>query len=63
MVILYFMLQECASQLQTQMLQMLQDKENAEVLLKEDIDIASRRASLQSRLKRLTQARSYLVGF
>nr|XP_046240532.1 interferon-induced GTP-binding protein Mx isoform X1 [Scatophagus argus]XP_046240533.1 interferon-induced GTP-binding protein Mx isoform X2 [Scatophagus argus] len=63
LVIRYQMLQESAIQLQREMLQVLQDKENAEFLLKEDFDIGSKRAALQSRLKRLTQARAYLVEF
>ncbi|KAG5852399.1 hypothetical protein ANANG_G00062000 [Anguilla anguilla] len=63
LVIRYLMLQESAAQLQREMLQMLQDKENVELLLKEDYDIGSKRAALQSRLKRLTQARSYLLEF
>lgn len=63
MIIRYQMLQESAVQLQREMLQMLQDKENMELLLKEDFDIGSKRATLQSRLKRLLQARAYLVEF
>ncbi|XP_061089905.1 interferon-induced GTP-binding protein Mx-like [Conger conger] len=62
-VIRYLMLQESAAQLQREMLQMLQDKENAELLLKEDYYIGSKRAALQSRLKRLTEARNYLMKF
>lgn len=63
LVIRYQMLQESAVQLQREMLQVLQDKENSELLLKEDFDIGSKRANLQSRLKRLTQARTYLAEF
>ncbi|KAI1885202.1 hypothetical protein AGOR_G00217750 [Albula goreensis] len=63
LVIRYLILQESAVQLQREMLQMLQDKENVELLLKEDFDIGTKRAGLQSRLKRLTQARSYLIKF
>ncbi|XP_041837170.1 interferon-induced GTP-binding protein Mx [Melanotaenia boesemani] len=63
LVIRYKMLQESAVHLQREMLQMLQDKENSEFLLKEDFDIGSKRAALQSRLKRLLQARAYLVEF
>ncbi|KAF7651959.1 hypothetical protein LDENG_00103130 [Lucifuga dentata] len=63
LVIRYLMLQESAAQLQREMLQMLQDKEGCEVFLKEDFDICSKRAALQSRLKRLMQARTYLVEF
>ncbi|XP_041638721.1 interferon-induced GTP-binding protein Mx-like [Cheilinus undulatus] len=63
MVIRYQMLQESAVQLQREMLQVLQEKENSEFLLKEDADISSKRANLQSRLKRLMRARAYLVEF
>ncbi|XP_053171138.1 interferon-induced GTP-binding protein Mx [Scomber japonicus] len=63
LVIRYQMLQESAAQLQREMLQVLQDKENMETLLKEDFDIGSKRAGLQSRLERLQKARSYLVEF
>uniref|UniRef100_A0A7N8X9Z5 Interferon-induced GTP-binding protein Mx n=1 Tax=Mastacembelus armatus TaxID=205130 RepID=A0A7N8X9Z5_9TELE len=63
LVIRYQMLQESAMQLQREMLQMLQDKDNVEFLLKEDSDIGSKRAALQSRLKRLMKAREFLVNF
>uniref|UniRef100_A0A3Q0RQI3 Interferon-induced GTP-binding protein Mx n=1 Tax=Amphilophus citrinellus TaxID=61819 RepID=A0A3Q0RQI3_AMPCI len=63
LVIRYHMLQESAIQLQREMLQMLQDKENLEFLLKEDSDIGSQRATLQSRHTRLMKARGYLVEF
>lgn len=57
------MLQESANSLQREMLQLLQDKESTELMLKEDFDIGSKRVALHSRLKRLTQARAYLVKF
>uniref|UniRef100_A0A8C7I7B9 Myxovirus (influenza) resistance B n=1 Tax=Oncorhynchus kisutch TaxID=8019 RepID=A0A8C7I7B9_ONCKI len=63
MVIRYLVLQEFASQLQREMLQTLQEKDNIEQLLKEDIDIGSKRTALQSKLKRLMKARNYLVEF
>ncbi|CAK6958697.1 Hypothetical predicted protein [Scomber scombrus] len=63
LVIRYQMLQESAVKLQREMLQVLQDKENMESLLKEDFDIGSKRAALQSRLERLQKARAYLVEF
>ncbi|CAJ1051456.1 interferon-induced GTP-binding protein Mx [Xyrichtys novacula] len=63
MVIRFQMLQESAFQLQREMLQVIQDKENFESLLKEECDIGSKRASLQNRLKRLMRARAYLVEF
>ncbi|KAL4656606.1 interferon-induced GTP-binding protein Mx3-like [Arapaima gigas] len=63
LVICYQILQESATQLRREMLQMLQEKENVEYLLKEEIDIGSKRATLLGRIKRLTEARSYLVAF
>ncbi|XP_051269583.1 interferon-induced GTP-binding protein Mx isoform X5 [Dicentrarchus labrax] len=63
LVIRYQMLQESAVQLQREMLQVLQEKENSEFLLKEDLDIGSKRAAFESRLKRLMKARAYLVEF
>lgn len=63
LVIRYHMLQEFAVQLQRELLQLLQDRENSESMLKEDLDIGTKRGALQSRLKRLTQARAYLVKF
>lgn len=57
------MLQESAVQLQKEMLLMLQDKDNFDFLLKEDFDVGTKRANLQSRLKRLTKARKFLVEF
>lgn len=63
MVIRYQMLQELAADLQRQILQLLQDKENVEFLLKEDYDIGNKRAALQSRHKRLMKARAYLLKF
>lgn len=63
LVIRYHMLQEFAVQLQRDMLQVLQDKENIEMLLKEDCDIENKRVHLQSRLRRLTQARAFLLNF
>uniref|UniRef100_A0A3B3D4Q7 Interferon-induced GTP-binding protein Mx n=1 Tax=Oryzias melastigma TaxID=30732 RepID=A0A3B3D4Q7_ORYME len=61
LVIRYEMLQQSASQLQREMLQTIQDKESSDFLLKEDFDIGTKRATLQNRLKRLMQARAYLV--
>ncbi|MBN3312013.1 MX3 protein, partial [Atractosteus spatula] len=63
LVIRYLILQESALQLQREMLQMLQDKDSVNQLLKEDLDIGNKRSVLQNRLKRLTKARSYLVNF
>ncbi|KAG7999384.1 Interferon-induced GTP-binding protein Mx [Nibea albiflora] len=59
----YKMLQQSAIQLQREMIQVLQDKEQSEFLLKEDFDICSKRAALQYRLERLMKARTYLAEF
>ncbi|XP_072514002.1 interferon-induced GTP-binding protein Mx1-like [Salminus brasiliensis] len=63
LVIRYLLLQEAALQLQRDMLQLIQDKDCTEHLLKEDHDIGNKRANLQSRQKRLMKARSYLARF
>lgn len=63
LVIRYHMLQEFAVQLQREMLQLLHDRENTESLVKEDFDVGTKRVALQSRLKRLKEARAYLVKF
>lgn len=63
LVIRFHMLQEFAFQLQREMLQLLQDRENVQSLLREDCDVGTKRTVLQSRVKRLTQAREYLAKF
>ncbi|XP_024915595.1 interferon-induced GTP-binding protein Mx isoform X2 [Cynoglossus semilaevis] len=63
MIIRYQMLQESAVQLQREMLQMLQNRENLEFWLKEEQDIGHKRAALQGRLKRLMKARTYVMDF
>ncbi|KAI5616071.1 interferon-induced GTP-binding protein MxA, partial [Silurus asotus] len=63
LVMRYLLLQELAAQLQREMLQLMQDKNNTDHLLKEDHDIGSKRTNLQSRQKRLMEARNYLVKF
>ncbi|XP_067258773.1 interferon-induced GTP-binding protein MxA-like isoform X2 [Chanodichthys erythropterus] len=63
MVIRYLLLQEAALELQRNMLQLLQDKDGVDDLLKEDFDIGQKRESLLSRQKRLMKARSLLVTF
>ncbi|XP_008289661.1 interferon-induced GTP-binding protein Mx [Stegastes partitus] len=63
LVIRYQMLQESAIQLHREMMQMIQNKDNLDFLLKEDFDIGSKRTALKSRLKRLMRARAYLVEF
>lgn len=63
MVIRYMLLQEAAVELQRNMLQLLQDKDSVDNLLKEDFDIGPKRESLLSRQKRLMKARSLLVTY
>ncbi|XP_043098326.1 interferon-induced GTP-binding protein MxB-like [Puntigrus tetrazona] len=63
MVIRYLLLQEAASELQRNMLQLLHDREDVDHLLKEDFDIGQKRESLLSRQKRLMKARSLLVTY
>ncbi|XP_078104063.1 interferon-induced GTP-binding protein Mx-like isoform X2 [Sander vitreus] len=63
LVIRYQILQESAIQLQSEMLQMFQDKPKLELLLSEDYDIGRKRVALQSRLKHLMKAHTYLVEF
>ncbi|XP_067258544.1 interferon-induced GTP-binding protein MxB isoform X4 [Chanodichthys erythropterus] len=63
MVIRYLLLQEAALELQRNMLQLLQDKDGVDDLLKEDFDIGQKRESLLSRQKRLMKARSLLVTY
>nr|AAI17639.1 Myxovirus (influenza) resistance A [Danio rerio] len=63
MVIRYMLLQEAALELQRNMLQLLQDKDGVDNLLKEDCDIGQKRENLLSRQKRLMKARSLLVTF
>ncbi|KAK2908543.1 hypothetical protein Q8A67_004380 [Cirrhinus molitorella] len=63
MVIRYLLLQEAALELQRNMLQLLQNKEDVDSLLKEDFDIGQKRESLLSRQTRLMKARSLLVTY
>uniref|UniRef100_A0A671MLI7 Interferon-induced GTP-binding protein MxA-like n=1 Tax=Sinocyclocheilus anshuiensis TaxID=1608454 RepID=A0A671MLI7_9TELE len=57
MVIRYLLLQEAALELQRNMLQLLQNKDDVDNLLKEDFDIGQKRESLLSRQDRLMKAR------
>ncbi|XP_062866732.1 interferon-induced GTP-binding protein Mx1-like [Trichomycterus rosablanca] len=63
LLLMYLLLQQSAAQLQREMLQLIQEKDATEHLLKEDHDIGNKRAGLESRQNRLRQARSYLVKF
>ncbi|KAK7916734.1 hypothetical protein WMY93_012495 [Mugilogobius chulae] len=62
-VICYQMLEELASEVNKKMLQMIQEKDKIESLLKEDHDLGKKRADLQSRQKSLTEAREKLDTF
>ncbi|XP_072307724.1 interferon-induced GTP-binding protein Mx-like [Eucyclogobius newberryi] len=63
LVIRFQMLQESSAELQRQMLQLLQDKEKMEVLLKEDSRVRDNRAKLHDCLQRLNRARDLLSEF
>ncbi|XP_069568709.1 interferon-induced GTP-binding protein Mx-like [Brachyistius frenatus] len=63
LVIRYQMLQESTTQLQREMLQMLQDKERTESLLHEDSGMGNERVRLKKSLKRLSEARNLLTEF
>uniref|UniRef100_A0A8C1PNC3 Uncharacterized protein n=1 Tax=Cyprinus carpio TaxID=7962 RepID=A0A8C1PNC3_CYPCA len=63
MVIRYLLLQEAALELQRNMLQLLQDKDEVDNLLKEDYDIGLKRENLLSRQNRLMKARSLLLNY
>ncbi|NWS66465.1 MX protein, partial [Crotophaga sulcirostris] len=63
LIILYFALQEFGENLQTTMLQLLQDKEKLSHLLEEDSEAAKHRSYLSQRVNRLTKACQYLKDF
>ncbi|XP_026204264.1 interferon-induced GTP-binding protein Mx-like [Anabas testudineus] len=63
LVIRYQMLQESTTQLQREMLQMLQDKEKTEALLLENCSIKNARLHLQKCHMRLSKARIRLMEF
>ncbi|KAK7916728.1 hypothetical protein WMY93_012489 [Mugilogobius chulae] len=63
LVIRFQMMQESSAELQRQMLQLLQDKEEVESLLKEDSNTRENRDKLCSRLQRLNGARRLLSEF
>ncbi|KAK7162219.1 hypothetical protein R3I94_004769 [Phoxinus phoxinus] len=62
-VIRYMLLQEAALELRRNMLELLNDKDDLDNLLKEDFDIGQKRESLLSRQKRLMKARSLLATY
>ncbi|XP_073722461.1 interferon-induced GTP-binding protein MxA [Misgurnus anguillicaudatus] len=63
MVIRYLLLQEAAVELQRNMLQLLQEKDAVDDLLKEDYDIGQKRENLLNRKKRLLNAQHLLITF
>ncbi|XP_056588126.1 interferon-induced GTP-binding protein MxB-like [Triplophysa dalaica] len=63
MVIRFQLLQEAAAELQRNMLQLLQEKDAVDDLLKEDHDIGQKRETLISRQKRLLKARNLISVF
>ncbi|XP_065110264.1 interferon-induced GTP-binding protein MxB-like [Paramisgurnus dabryanus] len=63
MVIRYLLLQEAAVELQRNMLQLLQEKDAVDDLLKEDYDIGQKRDNLLNRKKRLLNAQNLLITF
>nr|KAF6478150.1 MX dynamin like GTPase 1 [Molossus molossus] len=63
LIIQYFILQSYGQQLQKAMLQLLQDKDQFDWLLKEQNDTSDKRKFLKERLARLTKARQRLAKF
>ncbi|XP_036206139.1 interferon-induced GTP-binding protein Mx1 isoform X2 [Myotis myotis] len=63
LVIQFFILRSYGQQLQKAMLQLLQDKERYDWLLKEHSDTSDKRKFLKERLARLTKARRRLAQF
>ncbi|XP_069492145.1 interferon-induced GTP-binding protein Mx3-like isoform X2 [Ambystoma mexicanum] len=63
LIIRFYILQEYANKLQTEMLKLLQDKDNIDTVLQENNDLSSKRTSLQERIKRLNQAHRHLAKF
>ncbi|XP_023684691.1 interferon-induced GTP-binding protein Mx3-like [Paramormyrops kingsleyae] len=63
LVVRYEILQEAARQLQREMIELLQNKDNVDDLLKEDYDIGTKRKNLIFRLSRLKEAQRHLLFF
>ncbi|CAJ0957376.1 unnamed protein product [Ranitomeya imitator] len=63
LIILHYMLHEFADKLQSQMLSLIQDKENLSVLLMEKEDVARERKELKDQIQRLRAAQRRLVRF
>ncbi|XP_069616809.1 interferon-induced GTP-binding protein Mx2-like isoform X1 [Ranitomeya imitator] len=63
LIILHYMLHEFADKLQSQMLSLIQDKENLSVLLMEKEDVARERKELKDQIQRLRAAQRRLARF
>ncbi|XP_077149955.1 interferon-induced GTP-binding protein Mx2-like isoform X2 [Ranitomeya variabilis] len=63
LIILHYMLHEFADKLQSQMLSLLQDKENLGVLMMENDSLARERKDLHEQMKRLRAAQQRLAKF
>nr|XP_034970967.1 interferon-induced GTP-binding protein Mx1-like isoform X2 [Zootoca vivipara] len=63
MIIRTFVLQDYADNLQNAMLQLLQNKDQFDILLQERHDTSNVRDTLKERIKRLTKARQHLAKF
>ncbi|XP_067897312.1 interferon-induced GTP-binding protein Mx3-like isoform X2 [Heterodontus francisci] len=63
LIIRYYILQEFASKLQIDMLQLLQEKNRIDEYLHEEMHIVENRKNLRNKLERLTQAQHHLSKF
>nr|DBA34534.1 TPA: hypothetical protein GDO54_002085 [Pyxicephalus adspersus] len=63
LIIQHFVLYETAQQLQAQIMELIQDRENLHVLLQEKQDMSRERKNLKDRIKRLTSAQLKLATF
>ncbi|XP_020384629.1 interferon-induced GTP-binding protein Mx3 [Rhincodon typus] len=63
LIIGYYILQEFATKLHIEMLQLIQEKDQIDEYLHEEIDIADKRKTLRNRHQRLAQAHDHLSKF
>ncbi|XP_072254420.1 interferon-induced GTP-binding protein Mx-like [Pyxicephalus adspersus] len=63
LIIQHYVLFEVADQLQAQMMQLIQDKENLDVLLQENEDIRKQRKNLKDSINRLNAAQQRIAAF
>ncbi|XP_073473355.1 uncharacterized protein [Aquarana catesbeiana] len=63
LIIQYYVLFEFATQLESQMMELIQDKENLDVLLQEKQDTSRERKTLKDHIERLRAAQQRLAGF